>query len=150
MTLSEVFIRRPVLSVVVSLLILLMGLQSAASLAVRQYPKVEDTVITVTTVYAGAASELIQGFITTPIAQAVSSTENIDYVTSSSAQGKPGDAAKSLRIAFQKGSIGLAVLKQRGTLERRLPDYAITWIEFPAGPQLLEALALGSSIHVIA
>jgi sulfonate transport system substrate-binding protein len=60
------------------------------------------------------------------------------------AQGKAA-TPPVLRIAFQKGSIGLALLKQRGTLERRLPQYAITWIEFPAGPQLLEALALGSA-----
>jgi sulfonate transport system substrate-binding protein len=61
------------------------------------------------------------------------------------AEGKPAEPVRELRIAFQKGSIGLAVLKQRGTLEKRLPQYAITWIEFPAGPQLLEALALGSA-----
>jgi sulfonate transport system substrate-binding protein len=60
------------------------------------------------------------------------------------AQGKAA-TPPVLRIAFQKGSIGLALLKQRGTLEKRLPQYAITWIEFPAGPQLLEALALGSA-----
>ena len=53
-------------------------------------------------------------------------------------------ATKDLRIAFQKGSVGLSLLKQRGTLEQRLPGYKVTWIEFPAGPQLLESLAVGS------
>lgn len=87
MNFSELFIRRPVLSTVVSLLILLVGLQGILNMSIRQYPEVEETVITVTTVYPGAAPELIQGFITTPIAKSVSSAEGVDYVTSSSRQG---------------------------------------------------------------
>ncbi len=56
---------------------------------------------------------------------------------------KSADAAKVLRIGFQKGSVNLSVLKQRGALEKRFKDYAVSWIEFPAGPQLLEALSVG-------
>jgi len=123
MTLSEVFIRRPVLSVVVSLLILLMGLQSALSLAVRQYPKVEDTVITVTTAYPGAASELIQGFITTPIAQAVSSTENVDYVTSSSQQGK-SSVLVHMRLGADPDKALTEVLAKVQTVRGILPQDA--------------------------
>src|SRR5690606_6947681 len=78
------FIRRPVLSTVVALLILLLGFQGLFNLSVREYPKVDETVITVTTVYAGASPDLIQGFITAPIAEAVATTENIDYVSSQS------------------------------------------------------------------
>jgi multidrug efflux pump len=85
--LSETFIRRPVLSTVVAFLILLLGLQGLSSLQVRQYPEIEETVVTVTTTYPGASSDLMQGFISTPIAQAVASTENVDYVTSSSTLG---------------------------------------------------------------
>jgi multidrug efflux pump len=81
---SEIFIRRPVLSTVVAALILFLGLASVVNLPVREYPEVEETVITVTTVYPGAAPELIQGFVTAPIAAAVSTTENIDYITSQS------------------------------------------------------------------
>jgi len=81
---SEIFIRRPVLSTVLAALILFLGLASVVNLPVRQYPEVEETVITVTTVYPGAAPDLIQGFITSPIASAVSTTENIDYVTTAS------------------------------------------------------------------
>ncbi len=86
MNISEIFIRRPVLSSVLGAFILLLGLQSIFSLPVRQYPEVEETVVTITTVYPGAAPELIQGFITSPIAAAVATTENIDYVTSQSRQ----------------------------------------------------------------
>ncbi|WP_435657980.1 efflux RND transporter permease subunit [Brucella pituitosa] len=84
MSFSDIFIRRPVLATVVALMIILLGLQGIAQLTVREYPKVDETVITVTTAYAGASAELIQGFITSPIAESVATTENIDYVTSSS------------------------------------------------------------------
>ncbi|MCR4267676.1 efflux RND transporter permease subunit [Nitratireductor sp. ZSWI3] len=84
MSFSDIFIRRPVLSTVLGLLILLLGFQGLFNLQVRQYPEVEETVVTVTTIYPGASADLIQGFITAPIASAVSTTENIDYVTSKS------------------------------------------------------------------
>ncbi|AMY71448.1 efflux RND transporter permease subunit [Frigidibacter mobilis] len=84
MNFSEIFIRRPVLSTVLAAFILLLGFQGLLSLPVRQYPEVEETVVTVTTVYAGASSDLIQGFVTAPIAAAVATTENIDYVSSQS------------------------------------------------------------------
>ncbi|MXN64365.1 MMPL family transporter [Stappia sp. GBMRC 2046] len=88
MNFSEVFIRRPVLSTVVSLLILLLGLQGIFNMSIRQYPEVEETVITVTTVYPGASADLIQGFITTPVSKAVATAEGVDYVTSKSALGQ--------------------------------------------------------------
>ncbi|MEA2781600.1 MAG: multidrug efflux pump [Rhodospirillaceae bacterium] len=86
MRFTDLFIRRPVLATVVSLLILLIGLRAFFDLPIRQYPKLENTVITVTTAYPGASSDLIQGFITQPIEQAVASAEGIDYMTSSSTQ----------------------------------------------------------------
>jgi len=84
MNVSALFIRRPVLSTVFSFLILLLGFQGLFNLKVREYPEVEETVITITTVYAGASADLIQGFVTSPIAAAVATTENIDYVTTQS------------------------------------------------------------------
>ncbi|ECD4520270.1 efflux RND transporter permease subunit, partial [Salmonella enterica subsp. enterica serovar Virchow] len=84
MSFSDIFIRRPVLTTVVGALILLLGFQGMFNLSVRQYPEVEETVVTITTTYPGASADLIQGFITSPIARAVATTENIDYVTSTS------------------------------------------------------------------
>ncbi len=86
MSFTDIFIRRPVLASVVSLLILLVGLASVFNLPVRQFPKITNTTITVTTVYPGANADLIKGFITTPIQQAVASAEGIDTMTSSSQQ----------------------------------------------------------------
>src|SRR6266513_1465446 len=87
MSFTDIFIRRPVLALVVSLLILLIGLKAMTGLQIRQYPKLSNTTITVTTVYPGASPDLMQGFITTPISQAVSTAEGIDYLTASSIQG---------------------------------------------------------------
>ena len=87
MRFTDIFVRRPVLAAVVSLLILLIGLRAAFELPVRQYPELKNTVITVSTSYPGAPAELMQGFITTPISQAVATAEGIDYMTASSAQG---------------------------------------------------------------
>src|SRR6516162_7936973 len=86
MRFTDIFIRRPVLSVVVSLLILLIGARSLYSLPIRQYPQLSNTLITITTLYPGASSDLMQGFITQPISQAVATTEGLDYLTSSSTQ----------------------------------------------------------------
>ena len=99
MNFSALFIRRPVLATVVALLILLLGFQGMANLSVRQYPKVDETVITITTVYAGASPDLIQGFISAPIAAAVATTENIDYVTS---QSRP--SASVVTVQMKLGS----------------------------------------------
>src|SRR5690606_39360231 len=99
MNISAPFIRRPVLSTVLAFMILLLGLQGMANLSVRQYPEVEERVITVTTTYPGASPELIQGFITSPIAAAVSTTENVDDGTS---QSRP--SVSSVRVQMRLGS----------------------------------------------
>ena len=87
MRFTDLFIRRPVLATVVSLLILLIGGRAFFDLPIRQYPELQNTVITVLTSYPGASPDLMQGFITQPIEQAVASAEGIDYMTSSSTQG---------------------------------------------------------------
>lgn len=87
MKFTDLFIKRPVLATVVSLLILLFGLNSISKIQVRQFPRMNNTVITITTSYPGADSNLIAGFITSPLESAVASSEGIDYMTSSSTQG---------------------------------------------------------------
>lgn len=87
MKFTDVFIKRPVLATVVSLLILLLGLRAMSDLTLRQFPEIKKTVITITTAYPGASAELMQGFITTPISKAVASANGVDYITSQSADG---------------------------------------------------------------
>jgi multidrug efflux pump len=87
MKFTDIFIKRPVLSIVVSLLILILGIQAGTNLTVRQYPRSDISVIIINTVYVGANAELVRGFITTPIERAISSADGIDYIESQSAMG---------------------------------------------------------------
>ncbi len=87
MKFTDLFIKRPVLSIVISMLILLFGINSINKMQIRQYPRMDNTVITIMTSYPGADADLIAGFITSPLENAVASAEGIDYMTSSSVQG---------------------------------------------------------------
>jgi multidrug efflux pump len=84
---TDLFIKRPVLAIVVNLVILIAGVQSIRSLSVRQYPKTDIALVTVTTAYVGANADLVRGFITTPLERVIASADGIDYIESSSAQG---------------------------------------------------------------
>jgi multidrug efflux pump len=87
MNITDLFIRRPVLALVVNLLIIIAGLQAVRSINVRQYPRSDNAVVTVTTVYVGASAELVRGFITTPLERVIAAADGIDYIQSQSAQG---------------------------------------------------------------
>lgn len=84
---TEIFIRRPVLATVVNLVIIIAGLQAINSLNVREFPKSENAVVTIQTIYAGADADLVRGFITTPLEQAIAEADGIEYIESTSAQG---------------------------------------------------------------
>ncbi len=94
MRFTDIFIQRPVLATVVSLLILLLGARAAMEMEIRQYPQLESTTVTVTTAYPGASSDLVKGFITTPLQQAIAEASGIDYLTSTSSQGRSTIEAK--------------------------------------------------------
>ncbi len=87
MTFTDIFIRRPVLALVISFLIIIAGLQAIRSLNVRQYPRSDNAVVTVTTAYVGASAELVLGFITSPMERVIAAADGIDYVESQSVQG---------------------------------------------------------------
>ncbi len=87
MRFTDIFIQRPVLATVISLLILVLGIRSLSLLQIRQYPFTENAVITVSTVYTGADPALVAGFITTPLENSIAQAQGIDYLTSSSTQG---------------------------------------------------------------
>src|SRR5947209_15841769 len=86
MKITDLFVKRPVLAICVNLVILIAGLQSIRSLSVRQYPRSDIAVVTVSTVYVGANADLVRGFITTPLERVIASADGIDYMESSSAQ----------------------------------------------------------------
>jgi multidrug efflux pump len=87
MKFTDIFVTRPVLAVVVSLLIVIAGIQAISSLSIRQYPRNDNAVVTINTAYIGASAALVRGFITTPLERAVSGADGVEYVSSSSQQG---------------------------------------------------------------
>jgi len=82
MRFTDLFVKRPVLAIVVNLVILIAGLQAIRSLSVRQYPRSDIAVVQVTTVYVGANADLVRGFITTPLERVIASADGIDYMES--------------------------------------------------------------------
>src|SRR6201992_1689952 len=119
MKLTALFIKRPVLAMVVNLVILIAGLQAIRSLSVRQYPRSDISVIQVTTVYVGANADLVRGFITTPMERAIASADGIDYLESQSSQGVSIIRAR-LRLNYDStkalSEIGSKVDQVRGDL----------------------------------
>src|SRR6059036_2498662 len=87
MKITDLFIKWPVLAIVVNLVILIAGLQAIRSLSVRQFPRSDIAVVQVSTVYVGANADLVRGFITTPLERVIASADGIDYMESTSAQG---------------------------------------------------------------
>src|SRR5450432_2016989 len=87
MKFTDIFVRRPVLAIVVSLVIVIAGFQAIRSLNVRQYPKLESASVTVRTTYVGANADLVRGFITTPLERVIAAADGIDYIESQSVQG---------------------------------------------------------------
>src|SRR6516162_2472454 len=87
MKITDLFLRRPVLAIVVSVLIIVAGLQAVRTLNVRQYPKLESATVTVRTVYVGASADLVRGFITTPLERVIAAADGIDYIESQSRLG---------------------------------------------------------------
>jgi multidrug efflux pump len=99
MKFTDIFIRRPVLAVVVNLIIVIAGLQAVRSLNVRQYPKLESATVTVRTAYVGANADLVRGFITTPLERSIAAADGIDYIESQSVQGLSTISAR-LKLNF--------------------------------------------------
>ena len=121
MNFTEIFIRKPVLASVVSLFLLLLGLRAAAELNVRQYPKLENAVITVSTVYVGADADLVQGFITTPLEQEIATADGIDYMVSTSVQGVSTIQAY-VELGENANEVLTQVVAKVNKLRSELPD----------------------------
>jgi multidrug efflux pump len=119
MKITDLFIRRPVLAIVVNLIIVIAGVQAIRSLNVRQYPRNENATITVTTVYVGANADLVRGYITTPLERVIAAADGIDYIESESAQNVSTIRAR-LRLNYDStkalAEIGSKVDQVRGDL----------------------------------
>ena len=123
MKITDLFIRRPVLAVVVNLIIVIAGLQAMRTLKVRQYPRSENAIITVTTVYVGASPELVRGFVTTPLERSIAAADGIEYMESQSTLGLSTITVR-LKLNFDS-TRGLAEISSKVDQVRRdLPPEA--------------------------
>jgi multidrug efflux pump len=120
MRFTDLFIERPVLSCVFSLIILLFGLRALNELEVRQFPKMENTVINVTTAYPGANSDLMQSFITTPIEKSIASANGIDYLTSTSSEGSSSISAY-IRLNYDPDVAMTDIMSKVAEVSNQLP-----------------------------
>ncbi|MBE7376351.1 multidrug efflux RND transporter permease subunit [Pseudomonas lopnurensis] len=123
MAFTDPFIRRPVLASVISLLLVLLGVQAFNSLSIRQYPQMESTLITVTTAYPGANAETIQGYITQPLQQSLASAEGVDYMTSVSQQNASVISVYA-RIGADTDRLYTELLSQANSVKNQLPQDA--------------------------
>ncbi|MHB1545199.1 MAG: efflux RND transporter permease subunit [bacterium] len=120
MSFTDIFIKKPVLAIVLSLIILILGARSLSELSVREYPKVEDTLVTVQTAYPGASANVVQGFITMPLERAIASSEGIDYMTSSSTEGV-STIQVFMKLNYNPNAALAEVLAQVNSVLNQLP-----------------------------
>ncbi len=123
MKLTDLFIRRPVLALVVNLVIIIAGVQAIRTLNVRQYPRSESAAVTVTTAYVGANAELVRGFITTPLERVIAAADGIDYIESESHQGLSTIRAR-LRLNYDATRALSEISSKVDQVRRDLPPEA--------------------------
>ncbi|WP_290612443.1 efflux RND transporter permease subunit [Arsukibacterium sp. UBA3155] len=123
MRFTDVFIKKPILASVVSLFIILLGLRAIMDMNVRQFPEIQNAVVTVNTVYVGADANLIQGFITTPLEREIASAEGIDYLVSTSVAGSSTIEAY-LRLDYEPNEALTQIAAQVNKVRSELPENA--------------------------
>ncbi len=145
MKFTDLFVKRPVLAIVVNLVILIAGLQAIRSLSVRQYPRSDIAVIQVSTVYVGASADLVRGFVTTPIERVLASADGIDYMESTSAQGL-STITVHLKINYDTTAALTQIQAKVAQVRNDLPpDAQIPVIDLETADQQFAAMYLGFS-----
>ena len=145
MKITDLFVKRPVLAIVVNLVVLIAGLYAVRSLSVRQYPRSDIAVIQVSTVYVGASADLVRGFITTPIERVIASADGIDYMESTSAQGL-STITVHLKINYDTTAALTQVQAKVAQVRNDLPpDAQIPVIDLETADTQFAAMYLGFS-----
>jgi multidrug efflux pump len=145
MKLTDLFIKRPVLAIVINLVILIAGIQSIRSLSVRQYPRSDVAVIQVSTVYVGANADLVRGFLTTPLERVIASADGIDYMESSSAQGL-STITVHLKLNYDTNAALTQIQAKVAQVRNDLPPEAqVPVIDLQTADQQFAAIYLGFS-----
>ncbi|HTC43879.1 MAG TPA: efflux RND transporter permease subunit [Steroidobacteraceae bacterium] len=123
MKLTDLFIRRPVLSVVISLFILVLGMRAIFDLSITQYPQTESATITINTTYYGADAATVAGFITQPLEAAIAQAQGIDYLSSSSSTGSSSITA-TLRLNYDSNRALAEISAKVNSVRNQLPPQA--------------------------
>ena len=123
MNFTDIFIRKPVLATTISLLILVLGIRSLVSLPIRQYPKTQNAVVTISTAYYGADAQTIAGFITQPLEGAIAQAQGIDYLSSTSTSGVSNITA-TLRLNYEANRALTEINTQVNSVRNQLPPEA--------------------------
>ena len=145
MKFTDLFVRRPVLAMVVNLVILIAGLQAVRSLSVRQYPRSDISLVQVTTVYVGANADLVRGYITTPLERVIASADGIDYMESTSAQGL-STIIVHLKLNFDTNAALTQIQAKVATVKNDLPPEAqVPVIDLQTADQQFAAMYIGFS-----
>lgn len=118
---TDIFIRRPVLAIVVSLMILVLGLRAMDSMPILQYPRTQNAIVTVTTTYPGADPDVVAGFITTPLENAIAQANGIDYMTSTSTTGT-STITVNLRLNYDTGKALTEINTKVNSVLNQLPS----------------------------
>ena len=142
MNFTDIFIRRPVLAIVISLLILVLGLRSVGSLPVNQFPHTENAVVTISTVYYGADAATVAGFITQPLESAIAQAQGIDYLSSSSTTGSSTITA-TLRLNYDSNRALTEINTQVNSVRNQLPPQAQQPVLSVQVGQTVDAMYLG-------
>lgn len=142
MNFTDLFIRRPVLAMVVSLLLVVLGLRSLFSLPINQYPKTQNAVVTISTTYYGADAQTVAGFITQPLESAIAQAQGIDYLSSSSSSGVSTITA-TLRLNYDANRALTEINTQVSSVKNQLPAQAQTPVLTVAMGQTTDAMYLG-------
>ncbi|UVO30529.1 efflux RND transporter permease subunit [Bradyrhizobium arachidis] len=149
MRFTDIFIRRPVLALVVSALILVFGLRSMTSLSILQYPRTQNAIVTVTTAYAGADSDIITGFITTPLENAIAQANGIDYMNSSSTTGI-STITVNLRLNYDSGKAMTEINAKVNSVLNQLPTGTQQPTLTLKVGQTIDAMYIGFASQVLA
>jgi multidrug efflux pump len=148
MKFTDIFIRRPVLATVVSLLLLVLGLRSLGLLPVLQYPHTENAVVTVSTTYYGADASVVAGFITTPLENAIAQAQGIDYMTSTSLQGLSTITA-NLRLNYDSNKALTEINTKVNSVLNQLPPESQKPVLTIKIGQTIDAMYIGFNSDVL-
>lgn len=149
MNFTDIFIRRPVLATVISLLILVLGLRSVSLLPVLQYPRTENAVVTVSTTYYGASAELVSGFITTPLENSIAQANGIDYMNSVSSQGV-STIQVQIRLNYDSAKALTEINTRVNAVRNQLPSEAQQPVITIAVGETIDSMYIGFSSKVLA